>query len=258
MARIQRRQLGRRIAWLEVDADDAPVSIWDTIDDALAGLPTPIPAAGWEHARVLAPVTPSKIVCVGLNYHAHAREMGRELPEEPLIFLKPSTALLDPGMSIELPPSSQNVHHEGELAIVISKRCSRVRAEDALNYVAGYTIMNDVTARDIQKREGRYTRAKGFDTFAPLGPTLVTDLDPDAVSIEVRVNGELRQQSSCSDLIFPIPALIAFISEAMTLLPGDVISTGTPSGVGPISDGDTVDVSITSIGRLSNPVSASA
>ncbi len=205
-------------------------------------------------ARRLPPCRPSKVVCVGLNYRRHAEEMSKPLPEEPLIFLKPSTAVIADGEAIVLPRSSQMIHHEGELAVVIGTRAHAVAESRAMDHVAGFTIMNDVTARDIQRRENKYTRGKGFDTFAPLGPSIVPGLDPDSLDVTTRVNGDVRQHSTCSDLIFPIPRLIAFVSEIMTLLPGDVISTGTPSGVGPIEDGDEVEVEIAPIGVLRSPV----
>lgn len=207
-------------------------------------------------AGLVAPVTPSKIVCIGLNYRRHAEEMNKPLPSEPLMFLKPTTALIGPDDTIQLPPSSSEVHFEGELALVIGRTARDISVTDAPDVIAGYTLMNDVTARDIQRREKAYTRAKGFDTFAPLGPAIVPGLDPRALTVRTHVNGELRQESSCDDLIFSIPELIAFVTQIMTLLPGDVISTGTPSGVGPLVDGDTVTVSIDPIGELTNPVAA--
>lgn len=207
-------------------------------------------------AQAVAPVDPTKIVCIGLNYRKHAEEMNKKVPAEPVIFLKPTTALINPGDAIELPPDSHEVHHEGELALVIGAPARNVSEADAMDYVLGWTLMNDVTARDIQRREGTYTRAKGYDTFAPLGPVIETDGDPDAFTLVTRVNGKLRQQSRCDDLIFRVPYLIAHLSRIMTLLPGDVIATGTPSGVGPIVDGDTVTVSVEGIGTLINPVVA--
>lgn len=199
---------------------------------------------------------PTKIVCVGLNYQHHADEMNKKVPEEPLIFLKPPSALNRHGGGIELPSQSELVHHEGELVVVIGERARKVSVEDAPRYIRGYTCGNDVTARDIQRRESRYTRSKGFDTFAPVGPVLVPagEFVPAEHHITTRVNGEVRQHSSLDDFIFSIPACISFISHIMTLEPGDLIFTGTPSGVGPLEDGDTVEVEVDGIGTLTNLV----
>ena len=206
--------------------------------------------------RLLAPATPSKIVAIGLNYAEHAAEGKRELPKEPMLFIKPSTALIGPGDAIVYPPQSTNLHHEGELAIVIGATASQVAAADADRYILGYTCANDVTARDLQRRDVQYTRGKGFDTFAPLGPWIVTGLDPADLAIETRVNGVVRQQSRTARLIFNCAYLVSFISHVMTLLPGDVISTGTPAGVGPMQVGDVVEVEIEKIGCLKNPIAA--
>ncbi|MEX2394146.1 MAG: fumarylacetoacetate hydrolase family protein [Actinomycetota bacterium] len=204
--------------------------------------------------RVLAPVLPSKVVAIGLNYKAHAEERGKGLPSEPLMFLKPTTSVIGPGDAIVLPPQSNRVDHEAELAVVIGRAAKNVPVESAMDAVLGYTCANDVTARDLQDKDVQFTRGKGFDTFCPLGPHVVTDLDPHALDITCRVNGDVKQDSSTSDLIFDIPTLVAFISSVMTLLPGDVILTGTPSGISSLSDGDTVEVEIGGIGTLSNPV----
>lgn len=206
--------------------------------------------------RVLAPVLPSKIVCVGLNYRDHAAEQGKLLPAEPLIFMKPSTAVLDPDAAIELPAWVGRVDHEAELAVVIGRRATRVSEAEAMSYVLGLTCMNDVTARDLQKKDGRYTRAKGFDTFAPLGPCLALDLAPDDLRVTGVVNGVVRQDSRTRELIFPVARLIADISRVMTLLPGDVVATGTPSGIGPLLAGDEVIVSVEGIGALRSVVRA--
>ena len=202
------------------------------------------------------PVEPSKIVCIGLNYAQHAAEMNKPVPEEPLFFLKPTTTLTAPDAAIRLPAQSAQVHHEGELAIVIGRRLTRATSAEAEAAIFGYTCANDVTARDIQRRDGRYTRAKGFDTFCPIGPSVVlaSDFSPAQHQLELRVNGERRQSSQLDDFIFPIPDALAFISHVMTLLPGDVVLTGTPSGVGPLVDGDVVEVEIDGIGTLRNPV----
>lgn len=203
---------------------------------------------------VLAPVVPSKIVCIGLNYTDHAAEQGKPLPAEPLIFLKPSTAIVPPGGAIELPEWVGRVDYESELAVVIGRRATKVSEAEAMDYVFGLTCMNDVSARDLQKKDGRYTRAKGFDTFAPLGPCIATGLSPDALDITGLLNGEVRQQSNTRELIFPVAHLIAYISRIMTLLPGDVVSTGTPAGIGPLKPGDEFVVRVDGIGDLRSPV----
>ena len=203
---------------------------------------------------VLAPLVPSKIVCIGLNYKDHAAEQGKPLPAEPLLFLKPSSAVIDPGEAIELPDGVGRVDYEAELAVVIGRRATKVSEADALSHVLGLTCMNDVTARDLQKKDGRYTRAKGFDTFAPLGPCIATGLSADDLEITGLLNGEVRQQSSTRALIFPVATLIAYISRIMTLLPGDIVSTGTPAGIGPLQAGDEFVVRVQGIGDLRNPV----
>jgi len=195
-----------------------------------------------------------KIIGVGTNYRAHAVEMGKPIPDEPLLFMKPSSALLADGDAIVRPRGYQRVDFEGELGVVIGKRCRKVRAQDALGYVEGYCIVNDVTVRDLQKKDGQFTRAKGFDTFCPVGPKLVAGLDPSKLKLVTRQNGQVRQDSSTSDLIFSVPQLIEVISRVMTLEPGDLISTGTPSGVGPIAPGDVIEIEIEGIGILRNPV----
>lgn len=208
--------------------------------------------------RVLAPVVPSKIVCIGLNYKDHAAEQGKPLPAEPLIFLKPSSAIIDPGDAIELPAGVGRVDYESELAVVIGRRATKVSEADALTHVLGLTCMNDVTARDLQKKDGRYTRAKGFDTFAPLGPCIATGLAPDDLTVSGLLNGAVRQQSSTRELIFPVATLIAYISRIMTLLPGDIVSTGTPAGIGPLQAGDEIIVRVQGIGDLRSPVVSGA
>jgi 2-keto-4-pentenoate hydratase/2-oxohepta-3-ene-1,7-dioic acid hydratase in catechol pathway len=213
---------------------------------------------GEEQASLLAPVAPSKIICVGLNYREHAAEMDKEIPPEPLLFMKPPTALNHPGGPIVYPPSSSLVHHEGELAIVVGRRARRVPLADAARHILGYTCAIDVTARDIQRREQRYTRAKGFDSFCPLGPAIATAdaFAPGEHRLELRVDGELRQRSKLDDFIFGPEEVVSFVSEIMTLLPGDVILTGTPHGVGPLEIGDEVVVEIDGIGALRHPVVA--
>ena len=204
--------------------------------------------------RILAPVSPSKVVAIGLNYRDHAAEMGKPLPPEPLMFLKPSTAVIGPGDAICIPPDAGRIDHEAELGVVIGKRASHVPPESALEYVLGLTCLNDVTARELQRKDVQYTRGKGFDTFAPIGPCVAIGLDSSALEIEGSVNGETRQKSNTRQLIFSVPEIIAFVSGVMTLLPGDVIATGTPSGVGPLKAGDRVSVKIEGIGELSNTV----
>ena len=210
-----------------------------------------------REVELLAPVTPSKVVAVALNYRAHAAEMKKPVPEEPMFFTKPTTAILATGGTIVIPPDSQEVHHEGELGIVLDKPLKNATPEEARAAVRGYTCVNDVTARDIQRRQNHYTRSKGYDTFCPIGPFLVTGIDIEDIRIQVRVNGELRQDGRTSDMIFGPWQLLSFISRIMTLLPGDVVSTGTPPGVGPIRAGETVEVEIEGIGVLRNPVAAS-
>ena len=207
---------------------------------------------------VLKEIAPSKIIGIGVNYRAHAAEMGKPLPSEPLMFLKPPSALLAPGEPIVRPMAYEQVHFEGELAVVIGSRCVRVAASDALAHVAGYTCMNDVTVRDLQKSDGQWARAKGFDSFAPIGPAIVAGLTPNNLSIKTFVNGVLRQDSNTSDMVFDVAALIAFASRHMTLMPGDIITTGTPAGVGNLAPGDVVTIEIQGIGALTNPVIASA
>jgi 2-keto-4-pentenoate hydratase/2-oxohepta-3-ene-1,7-dioic acid hydratase in catechol pathway len=200
---------------------------------------------------------PSKIVCVGRNYLEHARELGNEVPERPLLFFKPPSSLIGDGEPIVLPPESERVEHEGEIAVIIGRRARHVPAERALEYVGAYAALNDVTARDLQRTDGQWARAKGFDTFCPLGdPVPAEGIDPQTLEVVCRVNGELRQRGSAADMAFPIPDLIAYISSIMTLEPGDVIATGTPAGVGPLRPGDVVEVEVPGVGRVRNPVQA--
>lgn len=206
--------------------------------------------------RLLTPCLPSKIVAVGLNYRSHAKELDSPLPEVPLLFLKPSTAVIGPEDAIVYPSVSSRVDYEGEFGVVIGKKARRIASEDALDHVLGYTCFNDVTARDLQNRDGQWTRAKGFDTFAAFGPCIETALDPTDVPVETYLNGELKQQSNTSDLIYSVVEIISFASAVMTLLPGDVIATGTPGGIGPMAVGDTVEIRIAPIGTLRNRVVA--
>ena len=204
--------------------------------------------------RLLAPVQPSKIICIGRNYAEHAKEHNVEVPKVPLLFMKPPSSINNPGEAIILPPQIQQVEHEAELVVVIGKRGRNVTVEVAQDHVFGYTIGNDVTARDLQHSDGQWTRAKGFDTFCPFGPWVDTDFDPSDAIITCRVNGQPRQMASTRDMVFNVSMLIAFITSVMTLEPGDLIYTGTPAGVGPLTDGDEVSVEIEGLGKLSNPV----
>jgi 2-keto-4-pentenoate hydratase/2-oxohepta-3-ene-1,7-dioic acid hydratase in catechol pathway len=209
--------------------------------------------------KLLPPVNPSKIVCLGRNYKEHAAEFGNPLPKEPIIFLKPPTSLLAPGDPIILPPSSQRVDFEGELAVVMSKQCFHLREdEDVQPYILGYTCLNDVSARDLQAADKQWTRAKSFDTFCPLGPVLETEFDLPSSQVETLLNGVRKQHSALTEMVVPVDGIIRFVSQVMTLLPGDVIATGTPAGVGPMKAGDVVEVAITGIGTLRNPVVASS
>jgi 2-keto-4-pentenoate hydratase/2-oxohepta-3-ene-1,7-dioic acid hydratase in catechol pathway len=207
-----------------------------------------------KQARLLAPCSPTKVVAVGLNYRGHAREMNMPIPDEPLLFLKPATAVTGPGAPIIYPKMSQRVDYEGELGVVIGRLCKNVSAQHTPDYIFGYTCLNDVTARDLQKKDTQFTRSKGFDTFCPIGPCIETELDPAAARIETRLNGQLRQETSTADFIFPVYRLVSFISQVMTLLPGDVVATGTPPGIGPMQRGDEVEVRISGIGSLKNTV----
>lgn len=215
-----------------------------------------IEAIPLEQAALLPPVRPSKIVCIGRNYREHAAELGHDVPAEPLIFLKATSALLSPGGMVRRPKISERVDYEGELGIVIGKTCYQPPADaDIRQYILGYTCVNDVTARDLQKKDGQWSRAKGFDTFCPVGPVVTDEIDPWAgVGVETRVNGEVRQNGNTRDLIFTLDAVIRHIAQAMTLFPGDLIPSGTPSGVGPLNSGDTVEVSVAGVGTLKNNV----
>lgn len=221
--------------------------------DAAAESIAPIPFA---KAILFAPVEPSKIVCLGRNYRAHAAEMGNEVPREPLIFFKPPSSIIPAGQPIRRPRASELVHFEGELGVIISRKCYQLRPnEDVLPYILGYTVVNDVTARDLQKKDGQWTRGKGFDTFCPVGPLVTNEIDPGkGVRVETRVNGNVHQDGTTLDLVFPIDAILRYISAIMTLLPGDLIATGTPEGVGPLVAGDVVEVSVEGVGSLRNPV----
>jgi len=207
-----------------------------------------------NQVRLLAPCLPSKVVALGLNYRAHAEEGGAALPKNPLIFIKPSTSVIGPEDNIVYPPSSTRVDYEGELGVVMKKRTWQVSIEDSLDYVLGYVCLNDVTARDHQRSDVQWARAKGFDTFAPIGPCIETELDLGSAIVETYLNGYLKQRGNTSDLLFSVPEQISFISHVMTLLPGDVIATGTPSGIGPMQPGDVIEIRIEGIGTLRNYV----
>jgi 2-keto-4-pentenoate hydratase/2-oxohepta-3-ene-1,7-dioic acid hydratase in catechol pathway len=204
--------------------------------------------------RLLAPCQPSKVVCIGRNYVEHAAEHGAEVPKEPLLFLKPPSAIIGPGEAIVTTPLSSQVEHEAELVAVVRTRARHLTRDNALASLLGFTCGNDVTARDLQRRDGQWSRAKGFDTFCPLGPWIETELDPSDLSVSCHVNGEVRQQGATRDMVFDVADLLVHVTAAMTLMPGDVLMTGTPSGVSPIHPGDIVDVSVSGVGVLRNPV----
>lgn len=234
------------------DGDEIVVLVGDPMFQGFETTGERVPLSG---VKLLAPVIPrSKVVAVGKNYAEHAEEMGGDVPDHPIIFLKPNTSVIGTSDAIVLPPDSDQVDHEAELAIVIGSVAKNVRAEDFADVVFGYTVANDVTARDLQKLDGQWARAKGYDTFCPLGPVIETEFDFTDARVEARVDGVVKQLGTTRDMIFGIPEIVAFVSRVFTLLPGDVILTGTPAGVGPIVAGQTVDITIAGIGTLSNPV----
>jgi 2-keto-4-pentenoate hydratase/2-oxohepta-3-ene-1,7-dioic acid hydratase in catechol pathway len=251
MERIYRNQQGGEIGYaIERDGELRRAS-----GDLFAGLRAGEAISGGLAAvHVLAPLRPSKLVCVGLNYKDHAGEVGKALPPEPLLFLKPPSAVIGPGEAIRLPPGVGRIEHEAELGLVIGKRAHRVKAANAWDYIYGLICVNDVTAREMQRKEPQYTRCKGFDTFAPIGPCIATGLGRDPRQVEGWVNGQRRQSSSTTLLIFPIEHIVEYITFVMTLEPGDIISTGTPEGVGPLVEGDSVTVKVEGVGELTNPV----
>jgi 2-keto-4-pentenoate hydratase/2-oxohepta-3-ene-1,7-dioic acid hydratase in catechol pathway len=256
--RLFQMRLGRiaspdGVAFVAVEGDDEP-NVREIAEHPF-GTPT-YTGRQWPLAdvRLLAPILASKVVCIGKNYAAHVAEMGTDRPEDPVIFMKPNTAIVGPGVPIQLPADAHPVHYEGELVAVIGRPCKDVSAARAAESVLGYTIANDVTARDQQRSDGQWTRAKGHDTFCPVGPWIVTDVDPSDLAIRTEVNGQVRQDSRTSMMIYDVGEIIEWISAVMTLLPGDLILTGTPEGVGPIEGGDTVSVTIEGIGTLANPV----
>lgn len=231
-------------------AQGSPLVEWEQDTDVVLG---------YDQVELLSPVLPSKVVCVGKNYVDHAAEMGSDVPDTPILFIKPATSVIGSGAPIVYPPDTAELHHEGELGVVIRTLTRNVLAEDVGPHILGYTCANDVTARDIQRSDGQWTRAKGFDTFCPLGPAIATEFDPLAgMTITTSVNGDIRQEATTADLVFGVAELIEFISRVMTLLPGDVVLTGTPAGVGPMGVGDRVDVEIEGIGTLTNVVVAPA
>ncbi|MFH1331480.1 MAG: fumarylacetoacetate hydrolase family protein [Actinomycetota bacterium] len=249
---VRIRLAGDEIAYGAVEPEGirvhhgSPFVAWEPTETVVA----------FDRAHLLAPVFPTKVVAVGRNYADHAAERGVEVPAEPVIFLKPATAVIGPDAPVVLPPEAEEVHHEAELAVVVGRVAHRVAAEDAGAFILGYTAANDVSARDLQKRDGQWGRAKGFDTFCPLGPAIETEVDPGDLAISCAVNGEIRQQAGTADMVFGVAELFAFISRVMTLLPGDVILTGTPAGTGPLRPGDRMEVTIERIGALRNPVVA--
>lgn len=250
--RLLRFRYGDRIATGAVDrgSDEVRVLKGTFFEDPLpTGEMVPL-----DDVHLLAPVLPSKLVCVGRNYAAHAAEFGMQVPEEPVLFLKPSTAVIGPNDPIELLPVSRRIDYEGELAVVIGRLARDVRAEDAFKFILGYTCANDVTLRDLQKIDDQWARAKGFDGSCPLGPWIETDLDPNDATVRTRLNGDIRQQASTSDMVFGVATLIEYITAFMTLLPGDALLTGTPEGVGKLADGDVVEVEVDGVGVLRNEV----
>ena len=248
LVRYQTSTNGPRFGWV---LEDKIGAVEGSIFGEFRRLEAELPI---EKAKLLAPIQPGKVLCVGRNYVAHAKEHDADVPEIPLLFLKPPSSVIGHEEAIVLPPQSQQVEHEAELAIVISKSGRWITPEDVQDYILGYTIANDITARDLQRRDGQWTRGKGFDTFCPLGPWIETDFDPTDALITCQVNSEMRQMGSTRDMVFSVRQLIAFSSSIMTLEPGDVILTGTPSGVGPLHPGDVVEVTIERLGTLRNPV----
>ncbi|MDR5699085.1 fumarylacetoacetate hydrolase family protein [Agromyces aerolatus] len=252
--KIARFSHGESISFGIVDEEEHELIVLKA-DPMFAGFDPTGERVPLADAKLLAPVIPrSKVVAVGRNYREHAAELGNEAPAEPLLFLKPNTSVIGPGDAIVSPQQSERVEFEGELAVVIGRIAKNVAEADADDVIFGYTIANDVTARDLQRTDGQWTRAKGFDTFCPIGPVIDTDVDLEHGTIETSVNGERKQHGRLADMVHSVPAIIAYASSVFTLLPGDVILTGTPAGVGPIVAGDTVEVTVPGLGTLSNPV----
>jgi 2-keto-4-pentenoate hydratase/2-oxohepta-3-ene-1,7-dioic acid hydratase in catechol pathway len=250
LVRYQIQNEAPQYGWALVDSDETFIGpIEGTPFGEFRRLEANLPK---DSVRLLAPVQPSKIICIGRNYVAHVREHNSKVPEVPLLFLKPPSSVIGPNEPIILPPQSQQVEHEAELVAVIAKRGRWISPEEAFDYLLGYTVGNDITARDLQRRDGQWTRAKGFDTFCPIGPWIETDFDPSDALITCYVNGEMRQMASSRDMVFSIRQLIAYVSSVMTLETGDILLTGTPAGVGPLSDGDVIETTIEGIGTLRN------
>jgi len=251
--KIVRIKAGDDIAYGVADAEGvlvykgSPFVAWEPTE-------TVVP---WPNVKLLAPVLPTKVIGVGRNYEDHAEELGNDLPDEPMIFMKPATSVIGQNQPVVYPPQSKEVHHEAELAVVISRPARNINAEDASQYIFGYTAANDVTARDLQRKDGQWTRAKGFDTFCPLGPAIETELDPlERLAVIAKVNDEVRQAGFTSDMVFGVAEILEYITAFTTLLPGDVILTGTPSGVGPVEPGDVMEIEVDGIGSLVNQVAA--
>jgi 2-keto-4-pentenoate hydratase/2-oxohepta-3-ene-1,7-dioic acid hydratase in catechol pathway len=251
--KIVRMKAGDDIAYGVADAEGvlvykgSPFVAWEPTE-------TVVP---WPNVKLLAPVLPTKVLCVGQNYEEHAEQMGVDLPDEPLIFMKPATSVIGQNQPVIYPSQSKEVHHEAELAVVISKPARNIKAEDASQYIFGYTAANDVTARDLQRTDGQWTRAKGFDTFCPLGPAIETELDPlERLAVIAKVNNEVRQAGFTSDMVFGVAEVLEHITAFTTLLPGDVILMGTPAGVGPVEPGDVMEIEVDGIGSLINRVAA--
>ncbi|MCV7434596.1 fumarylacetoacetate hydrolase family protein [Mycolicibacterium bacteremicum] len=244
------------VAFVVIEGDSTNTAVCREIAEQYLSRNPTFTGRSWPLAdvRLLAPILASKVVCMGKNYAAHAREMGGEAPEDPVIFLKPNTAIIGPNVAIQLPADAHPVHHEGELVIVIERPCKDVPAAKAADYILGYTIANDVSARDQQQKDGQWMRAKGHDTFCPVGPWIETEVDPSGLDIRTEVNGTVRQDSNTALLLHDVGAIVEWVSAVMTLLPGDLILTGTPEGVGPIEDGDSVSITVEGIGTLTNPV----
>lgn len=244
------------VAFVVIEGDSTNTAVCREIAEQYLSRNPTFTGRSWPLAdvRLLAPILASKVVCMGKNYAAHAREMGGEASEDPVIFLKPNTAIIGPNVAIQLPADAHPVHHEGELVIVIERPCKDVPAAKAADYILGYTIANDVSARDQQQKDGQWMRAKGHDTFCPVGPWIETEVDPSGLDIRTEVNGTVRQDSNTALLLHDVGAIVEWVSAVMTLLPGDLILTGTPEGVGPIEDGDSVSITVEGIGTLTNPV----
>lgn len=254
--RIVRYERKGRIHWGVLDSKDSEY-VREGVGDFLGDWGLTKKTYRTDSVKILVPVLPSKVVALGLNYRDHAEELNLPIPEDPMIFLKPSTAVIGHGEPIIYPKMAGRVDYEAELGIVIGKKAKEIPPENAQEFILGYTCVNDVTARDLQAKDVQYTRAKGFDTFCPLGPCIHTSIDPSNLKVEAYLNGKLVQSSSTSNLIFGVLELVSFVSHVMTLLPGDVISTGTPGGIGPMQPGDIIEIRVEGIGSLVNPVMAS-